>query len=87
MKRRSLGKLRLNRETLRYLNTSKLGQVAGGRTGDPWEVCTGTAVFSACNDCQDTATCPCTASGLPGGTCNGSADFCTYAQNCHANFG
>jgi hypothetical protein len=87
MEKRKFGKLQLNRETLRNLTTGELEQVVGAvsqyHCSDP-EYCGTTGESECYYYCQDTATCGCT--GLPGGTCNASADFCTYDRCNSGNY-
>jgi hypothetical protein len=80
MKKRSFGKLQLNRETLRNLDTGELSLVAGGLTSygdDCTAACYGNSNASGCPAaCQQTATCDCNADWgtvyTYSGLCNGS---------------
>ena len=59
MKKRSMKKLQLNRETLRYLDPSELSQADGGnppnRTSDAVSEC----VTCSCVTCPAASACPC----------------------------
>lgn len=88
MKNRTFGKLQLNRETLRHLDTGELERVVGGITSyreDCTTGCYGNSNSSDCvQACQDSATCGCTT--WPGGTCgsdmsNPPSDTCNSGVN------
>lgn len=87
MNKRSFGKLQLNRETLRNLNTGELQQVVGG-IGTQLEGCTdgcyGNSNASDCRfACPQTASCDCTSIGSD--TCQSGIDcsaFCNPTSRC-----
>lgn len=92
MKKKKLGKLRLNRETLRNLNRSALGAAAGG-VSYPDPNCNSVPVF-ACGPASGVATechtaADCTTSGHPvcnsinGPVCNsGAPSACCASDLC-----
>jgi hypothetical protein len=69
--KKQLKKLRLHRETLRYLERRELARAAGG--GDTQEIQTGCA-------CTDTCASNCGGCGTGSCGCGGSADACTTGQ-------
>lgn len=75
MKKRSFGKLQLNRETLRNLSTGDLERVVGGAPCTHADTGCGDSInYSDCAQCLETATCL-DCSGAPGicsvGWCSG----------------
>ena len=74
MEKRSFGKLRLTRETLRNLTSEEMSKVVGGRT----ENCTTdtSQAFSVCWKCQPTGSCPGECGTLSCDGCNTGATQC-----------
>ena len=84
MEKRSFGKLRLTRETLRNLTPDEMNRVVGGITQN----CTTetSADHSVCERCQQTATCDC-GTMLSCDMCNTGATQCeTGCDPTHATF-
>lgn len=82
MKKRSFGKLQLNRETLRSLSTGDLEKVVGGAPCTHADTGCGDSInYSTCAQCLDTATCNLDCSGDPA-LC--SVGWCTTYQYCHS---